>query len=40
MYYRKPDVAECLRSRLGDLDIFESCALGEVGRVKVLLTWS
>ena len=37
MYYHKPDVAECLRPRVGDLDIFESCALGDVGRVKVLL---
>jgi uncharacterized protein len=37
IYYCKPDVAGCLRPHVAELDIFEACALGDVGRVKALL---
>jgi len=37
IYYRKRDVAGCLRPHVAELDIFEACALGDVGRVKALL---
>jgi uncharacterized protein len=36
-YCFKPDVVALLRPHCGDLDIFEACALGEIGRVQVLL---
>jgi ankyrin repeat protein len=36
-YHLKPDVVACLRPRVGDLDMFEAAALGEVERVRLLL---
>jgi ankyrin repeat protein len=36
-YHQKPEVAQCLRPHVEELDIFEACALGDVGRVKELL---
>jgi uncharacterized protein len=37
MYHHKPEVADCLLSRVKSLDIFAAAALGEVDRVRVLL---
>ncbi len=35
-YHHKPEVTQCLRPHVGELDIFESSALGDVGRAKLL----
>jgi ankyrin repeat protein len=36
-YYHKPEIAECLRPHVAELDIFEACALGDAERVTALL---
>jgi ankyrin repeat protein len=37
MYCHRPAVAASLRPHVAELDIFEACALGDLGRVKALL---
>lgn len=37
LYHRKPAIAEQLRAAVGDLDVFEAAALGDVARLAALL---